>query len=307
MRVAVHPLIRRVVVAQGEVVRPVAERLAHRDALIVQRIGHASDGGLRAFLVDVPFLEMLERPRVHEDQRRVDDRPGIHQRAGKRVLDRLHRRVRAPEQVERVRAAARRECAGRQPLGADRDRDLRRAVLAGEIGQGAGLGEADPRAAARVPQHFRHHVAAKCARWEEHDLAVGHVRRDHAGDVGLRERRRRDDKQLRPAHGFRHISGRARKPHVAPAFDVLQCNRLSIEDGCKRHGVAPPEPHFVTLLGEIGGGGVRAVAAAQDCNSHGYGRNPASDAASCRSRKRCSLPVSVRGSASRNSMARGYL
>ena len=37
------------------------------------------------------------------------------------------------------------------------------------------------------------------------------------------------------------------------------------------------------------------------------GRNPAAAAASIRSLNRCSFPVSVRGSASRNSIARGYL
>ena len=43
--------------------RAVAERFAHRDALGIERVGDAAHRGLRAFLMDVPALEMLERRR----------------------------------------------------------------------------------------------------------------------------------------------------------------------------------------------------------------------------------------------------
>ena len=62
---AVHPLLAfaGVVMRQRKMRRAIAERLAHRDAFGVERVGDAADRGLRAFLVDVPALEMLDRRR----------------------------------------------------------------------------------------------------------------------------------------------------------------------------------------------------------------------------------------------------
>ena len=96
---AVHPFLAfaGVVVGERKVRRAVAQRLAHRDALAVERIGDAPDRRLRALLVDVPALEMLERPGIHDDQRRMDDRAGIHQRGRERVAAVLdHAGKRAP-------------------------------------------------------------------------------------------------------------------------------------------------------------------------------------------------------------------
>ena len=59
--------------------------------------------GLRAFLVDVPALEMLDRAGIHDDQRRMDDRAGIHQRARQRVAARLdHAGKGASDHLERM-------------------------------------------------------------------------------------------------------------------------------------------------------------------------------------------------------------
>ena len=79
----VHPFIAflGVVVGQREMRRAIAQRLAQRHALGVQRIGHGADGRLGAFAVDVPALEMLQGTGVHQDERRVDDGAGIHERA----------------------------------------------------------------------------------------------------------------------------------------------------------------------------------------------------------------------------------
>ena len=95
--------------------RAVAERLAHRDALGVERVGDAAHGRLRALVVDVPALEMLERRGIHDDQRRMDDRPGVHQRAGQRIAAVLdHAGKRAADDVERVLACSR---SGSTPVG----------------------------------------------------------------------------------------------------------------------------------------------------------------------------------------------
>ena len=122
--------------------RAVAERLAHRDPLGVERVGDAAHGRLRALLVDVPAFEMFERRGVHGDERRMDDRPGIHQRAGERIAAILdHAGKRAADDAERVVLQPQRQHAGRQAFGADRDRHFEWPVLAGEPRQGAGLGE----------------------------------------------------------------------------------------------------------------------------------------------------------------------
>src|SRR5258708_39553107 len=88
---AVHPFraLAGVVIGQGEMRRPVAERLADANALRIERIGHPADRWLRALLMDIPALEVLDRPGIHGDQRWVDDRPSIHERARQRIAARL--------------------------------------------------------------------------------------------------------------------------------------------------------------------------------------------------------------------------
>jgi len=63
-RVAVHPLVAPfvVVVGEGEVGSAVAQGLAHGDAFLVEGVGDGADGRLGAFVVDVPVLEVLDRP-----------------------------------------------------------------------------------------------------------------------------------------------------------------------------------------------------------------------------------------------------
>ena len=57
----------------------ITKTLADRDALGIERVRDPADRSLRAFLVNVPALEMLDRAGIHDDQRRMDDRSGIHQ------------------------------------------------------------------------------------------------------------------------------------------------------------------------------------------------------------------------------------
>ena len=65
--------------------RPIAKRNPHRDTLGVECIGDAASRALRALLVDIPAVEMLQRGGIHGDQRRMDDWAGVHQSAGQRV------------------------------------------------------------------------------------------------------------------------------------------------------------------------------------------------------------------------------
>ncbi len=78
----IHPglAVPRIVVGKRKMRTSVAERFADGDPFGVKSVRHAAYGRLRSFLVDVPLVEMLDGPRIHGDQRRVDDRTGIHQR-----------------------------------------------------------------------------------------------------------------------------------------------------------------------------------------------------------------------------------
>src|SRR5262245_63761939 len=68
---AVHPLLALlgVMVGEREMRGAVTQRLAHGDALGIERVGDAADRGLRALLVDIPALEVLERAAVHGNAR----------------------------------------------------------------------------------------------------------------------------------------------------------------------------------------------------------------------------------------------
>ena len=115
VRVAVHPAVVGVVVGERIVRRAVAERLAHRDPLEVEPVGDGAHRRLRAFGVDVPALEVLQRRRVHHHQRRMDHRPGVHQRARQRIAAAMHRRIgaaRSPPAPRRPAAPDRRRSAG---------------------------------------------------------------------------------------------------------------------------------------------------------------------------------------------------
>src|ERR1700740_2334982 len=97
---AIHPdlTLLGVMMRQWKMRRAVSKGLAHGDALRVERVGDAPDRSLRAFLVNVPALEMLDRAGVHDDQRRMDDGTCIHQRAGERIAAWLdHIRERTPD------------------------------------------------------------------------------------------------------------------------------------------------------------------------------------------------------------------
>src|ERR1700740_1078944 len=139
---AIHPdlTLLGVMMRQWKMRRAVSKGLAHGDALRVERVGDAPDRSLRAFLVNVPALEMLDRAGIHDDQRRMDDRPRIHQRARQRVAARLdHAEKCASDHIEGMIPSMQWKHADRQPLGADGDGDFERSMLARQPWQRAGL------------------------------------------------------------------------------------------------------------------------------------------------------------------------
>ena len=99
MRAApVHPLFAFAGVMMGErkMRAAIPKRFAHSDTFGVECVGNAADRGLRALLVDVPTLEVLHRAGIHHDQRWMDNRSGIHQRARQRIAAGLDRAGKSP-------------------------------------------------------------------------------------------------------------------------------------------------------------------------------------------------------------------
>ncbi len=248
---AIHPLLAfaGVMMRQRKVRPAIAKTLAHRDAFGIERVGDAADRSLRAFLVDVPALEMLDRAGIHDDQRRMDDRPGIHQRRRQRIAARLdHAGKGAPDHIERMIGGIKRKYADRQPLGADGDGDFERSVLARQPGQRAGLGKArrlrDCRRRARPWQRSSSRMSPAAGTPPVHrsDAARAAVRYRAARRPG------RAQDQFGVADGFGDVRCHQRQLHLVPAIGVLDddagAGRAMRRD---LRQIAPPQPDVVAL------------------------------------------------------------
>ncbi len=240
---AVHPFValRIVMIGEGKMRRRIAGRLANGDALQIQRIGHPADRRLGALVVDVPGVEMLKRPGVHQDERRVDDRPGVHQRPVKRVFERLDGRIGAGQDLEGVGRACRREDAGGQPRRPHRNGHLRRSMLARQVRQGAGLGKGDAGRIAALRQRLGKDIAAKGAGRQKHHLAVLQNRGQDRRQCVLRRRRQRDDDQLGARHRLAEIGGREAQRHLAFTVGVDQHQLAGFQHRREGRRIAPPQ------------------------------------------------------------------
>ena len=248
------------------------EHFAQLYALGVEAIRHRAHGRLRALVMDVPALEVLEWRGIHEDERRMDDRPGVHQRPGKCVAAGLDRRISLLQHRNGARRFPRRIDTRGQPHRAHRDRHFRRAALSREIGQRSRLGPHDP----ALRGSASHCIAAEGSRRHEHDLAVFEMRRDGARDVELRRCRAGHEDELGAAH---RIAGACKERvdlHRPGSAFIGKREAARGEQRRKGGGIAPPQPHLVTLFGEIRSRGIRTVAAAEHGNLHGRRRPSAS-------------------------------
>ena len=81
-----------------------------------------------------------------------------------------------------------------------------------------------------------------------------------------------DHDQLRPDDRRADIVAGERQRHRAAAVGVGQGDPAAVAHGRERRPVAPPQPHLVAPLGEIGDGGIGAVAAAEDGDAAHRGR-----------------------------------
>ena len=199
----------------------------------------------------------------------MDDRPGVHQRAGQAVAAILDAWISLADHGERAVLVVQRKHARRQPRRPHGNSNLARPVLAGKVGQGAGFGEGDLRLRAGVADSLGHQVAAEGARRQEDHLSVGEMRRHRPGDIGLGKGRRRADDQVDATDRLTDIRGDGRNLDLAAALEVLQRQPVA---GCVQRldtgHVASPEAYAVALFGQIDGGGVRAVATTQYGDVH---------------------------------------
>ena len=157
---------------------------------------------------------MLERSGVHQDERRMDHRPRVHQRRRERVLDGLDR-----EDFLQHRQARARALAGYTPVG----NRVARAVIAAVVGT---VLAREPRQRARLGERdlglyaLRHDPGAEGAGREEHHLAIREMRRDALRVIDLRERRVGQEDELGAADRLADVrptstrsSLAARPPH----------------------------------------------------------------------------------------------
>ena len=239
---AIHPLLAfaGVMMRQRKMRAAIAKSFAHRDALGIERVGDPADRGLRAFLVNVPALEMLDRAGIHDDQRRMDDRPGIHQRARQRVAARLdHAGKRAADHIERVIGSV---SSGNTPTGSR----LARMVMATSNGPCLRVSQGSVPVSAKLTAARLPASCAALAKIIEPKVAGGRnttwpsrkMRREQPRDIGLREGRGRAQDQLGAADGFGDVGRHQRQLHVVPAVRVL-------DDECASppRDVPPLAPH----------------------------------------------------------------
>jgi hypothetical protein len=136
-------------------------------------------------------------------------------------------------------------------------------VLARQVGQRAGLGPRHLGPVARRAHEARHDEAAEGARRREHHLAIAQVRRHRARDSRPAPWRRGYQHELGEGQRRADVAGGPGQAHRAAALGVLQHDAFALHLVQQRR-IAAPQPHFMAPLGQVGSGGVAAVAAAQD-------------------------------------------
>ncbi len=181
-------------------------------------------------------------------------------------------------------------------------------MLAGQPWQRAGLGKADAREIAGLVRGPGEDHRAEGGRRQEHDLAVGQMRREQLPDIGLGEGRGGAQDQLDVAHGRGNVRCHQRQLHIVPAVAVLDDDagacRAMLRDQIR---ITPPQPDVMTLQGKIAGSREGAIAAAEYRDLQSGPPCEVVGVSSWRSMKCCTLPSAVRGRSSTNTISRGTL
>ena len=214
---------------------------------------------------------MLQRRRVHGDQRRVNDRPGVHQRARQRIAARLdHAGKRAADHSQRMRLQRQREYARRQPLGTDGDRRLEGPMLAREPRQRAGLGERDLGAVAGIPlrpsaNSIEPNVpGGRNTTWPSARCGASARAMSGCAVAGAGHTMSSAPRTASPMSAVirrGRASCRPRKSLTVMTPPAARCASIGL-------AVAPPQAHLVAGKREITGRRQRAIATAQNGDFH---------------------------------------
>ena len=94
------------------------------------------------------------------------------------------------------------------------------------------------------------------------------MRRHGAREIALRESRHRRQDEHGIGERIRQRRRRELDLNLAPSLKVLEPQAAALEHRREGRRVAAPEAERVTLLCKIDGGGIAAVAAAQDGDAH---------------------------------------
>lgn len=165
------------------------------------------------------------------------------------------------------------EDAGGQARGVAAD-DHALAVLARQVGQGAGLGIGDLRAVAGLALGAREQLAAEGAGRQEHHLPVLQQRREPGRQLVVRGGGQRNDDQLgvldRVAQFARQpqLAGAVADGDAAGAAIVGDLQPAGLGQRGAGLGVAPPPAHLVAFFVQVRGGRVAAVSASDDSDAH---------------------------------------
>ncbi len=260
-------------VAEREMGRGIAKRRAQRHAFTIQRIMHRADTGLRAFIMDVPFVEMRNRAGIHDDQGRMDNRSGIHQCRRKRVFNRFDGpgKGRADDSQRPIGMAGRVD-PGRQARCACCDGDSLQPVLVRtppcQPGKRAGLGKRHIRPATMLPAEIGHDIAAKTAGRQENNLTVLEMRGQLFCHIRLRKGGGGKQDQISAADRITDIGNHSGKLQVVPAIMVQKAQWRFFGKAAETGKIAPPETDLMPGKGKIGGRRIGPVAPAENCNIH---------------------------------------
>ena len=210
----------------------------------------------------------LDGGRVEENQRRVDDGPGVGEGGVENVGARAHNRVELADRRQHVLRPRRGKHAGREVRRAHGRLDLGWPRDPRQVGERSRLGEGERHPGSGARDLARHHVRAERSRSQEHDLTLGQMSAEAAGDIFMSRRRRRDDDHVGAGHRFDEIRGDRSEHGLGGRPLGHQRDAAGPTHRLQRRGIAPPQTHGVSREREVGGHGVTAVAAAEDCDLH---------------------------------------
>src|SRR5262249_44677802 len=138
--------------------------------------------------------------------------------------------------------------------------------LAREIWQRAGFGQRERLRLARARKLARNDERAERGGAEQDQLAFGDNASESPSEVLVRRGRQRPDDDVGVAHGLHEVGRGLVQPRRSLA--LLRLERDALRKRADILRTPSPDPHAMARQREVGGGGERPVAAAQNCDVH---------------------------------------